>query len=321
MKALVFRDNQLSVINDRPEPQPAADEVVIDVRLAGICRTHIEITRGYMSFEGVLGHECVGVVSRAGGAAGKKWLDRRVVCEINCVCGKCDMCLTGLRNHCRQRTVIGISGRDGAFADYIVVPQRNCHRVPETMSDEEAVFVEPLAAAIQVVKQVPVDSRMKVTVLGDGRLGLLVGQVLQSVGCSPRLVGKHPKKMAFAEKRSIRVVPLEDLKPANTDDLVVDCTGSPKGLETAMQLVRPRGIIMLKSTCAAGEPLNLSPLVINEVHLIGSRCGPFLEAIEMLAKKEVNVSGLISRRFKFDRSLDAIRAAGDHDSLKILLAM
>jgi len=320
MRAVVL-DGKVKFSRTHPAPKldsAQGGECLVRVLAAGICATDLELIKGYLGFRGIIGHEFVGRVEQA---ADPRLVGARVVCEINCVCGKCDMCQSGLRNHCRNRTVIGISGRDGAFADLVAVPQRNCHRLPDSIGDEEAVLIEPLAAALQVIKQVPIDPRMKVTVLGDGRLGLLVAQVLQSAGCKPRLVGKHAAKLAFADKRSIRTVLADELAPDSSDDLVVECTGRPGGLEAAMHLVRPRGIIVLKSTHEGAAPLNLAPLVINEVQLIGSRCGPFPDAIDLLARREVDVAGLISRRFKLDKALDALEAAGKPDNLKVLLTM
>lgn len=319
MRAVVLDDNgKVRLARNHPVPQLAPDECVIRVQTAGVCSTDLELVKGYMGFRGVIGHEFVGCVEQS---ADPQWVGARVVAEINCVCGQCDMCASGLRNHCRNRTVIGIAGRDGAFADRIAVPLRNCHRVPDSISDDEAVFIEPLAAALQVIAQVPVEPKTKVSVLGDGRLGLLVAQVLQARGCSPRLIGRHPRKLVFADKRSIPTVLADQVNPARADDLVVECTGKPAGLEMALRLVRPRGVIVLKSTYAAGEPVNLAPLVVDEVQLIGSRCGPFAEAIGVLARKEVDVLGLVSRRFKLDKAIDALAAAAKPENIKVLMTM
>lgn len=321
MRAVVLDDDhkdKVRLVRAHPAPKPAAGECLVRVLAAGVCSTDLELVKGYMGFCGVIGHEFVGRVEHA---TNGKLAGARVVCEINCVCGKCDMCQSGLRNHCRSRSVIGISGRDGCFADLIAVPERNCYRVPDSVGDEEAVFVEPLAAALQVVKQVPMDPRMKVTVIGDGRLGLLVAQVLQSVGCSPTLVGRHAGKLALADKRSIRTVLADELHPERNQDLVVECSGKSAGLATAMQLVRPRGIIVLKSTYAEAEAVNMAPLVIDEIQVIGSRCGPFSDALDLLARKEVDVTGLITRRFKLDKALDALDAARKPENVKVLLTM
>jgi threonine dehydrogenase-like Zn-dependent dehydrogenase len=317
MRALVLgSDRKVKLTQGHPKPTPGEKECLVRVTHAGVCSTDLELIRGYMDFAGVLGHEFVGVVEQS---PDTRQIGRRVVCEINCVCGKCDMCLSGLRNHCRSRTVIGIDGRDGAFADYIAVPVRNCHPLPDSISDEAAVFVEPIAAAVQVIRQVPIDTRMKVTVLGDGRLGQLVAQVLQTTGCGPCLVGKHSTKLAIADRLDIRTELLGDAAADKRDDLVVDCTGSSNGFETAMRMVRPRGIIVLKSTHAGAEPINLAPLVVDEVQLIGSRCGPFGEAIDLLARGQVDVTGLISRRFNFDKAEEGLEAAAN--AIKVIFTM
>ena len=297
------------------EPQPGKGEVLIAVHLAGICATDLEITRGYMDFEGVLGHEFVGTV-----ISGSRHLKgKRVVSEINCVCGKCPLCQSGLSTHCKNRTVVGIAGRDGCFAESIAVPENNLHEVPDTLSDDEAVFVEPVAAAIQITKQVPVEPRMQVAVLGSGRLGLLVAQVLRTTGCRLELVGRNPDSLLVGEKKGIQSTPVGELVPRADRDLVVECTGGPQGLELAMRLVRPRGTILLKSTYARGQPINLAPLVINEIELRGSRCGPFPEAIKMLARKQIDVLTMISKRFPLDCGPEALQAAADPRYIKVLL--
>lgn len=314
MRAVTFTD-QLALRSDYPDPRPGAGEAVVQVSLAGICRTDLEIVRGYMDFHGVPGHEFVGRV--VSGPA--KWKNRRVVAEINCVCGSCDMCQSGLRNHCRNRAVLGIAGRDGAFADRVAVPVRNLHAVPDGVSDEAAVFVEPLAAAFQLVRQIRFDAAQKVVVLGDGRLGQLVGRVLVRRCPSLVLVGRHAEKLDLAERAHIHAVPVGDFVPARQADVVIDATGTAEGFELACRTVRPRGTIALKSTFAGRQPLNLSSLVVDEVTLIGSRCGPFADAIGALARGEVDVSHLISRRVPLDRAVEAFALAAQPDVLKVLL--
>ncbi|MBN2584114.1 MAG: alcohol dehydrogenase catalytic domain-containing protein [Planctomycetes bacterium] len=319
MKALIFRDRRLAVVDDYPDPQPTPDEVVIDVTLAGICRTDIEVTRGYMDFEGVLGHECVGVVSRAGGAAGKKWQGRRVACEINCVCGKCDMCLAGLKTHCRRRTAIGIEGRDGCFAQRIAVPAANLHAVPPNVPDEVAVFAEPLAAAFQIIQQIRPSPRDTAVVIGDGRLGQLTAQVLASRGLRPMVVGKSRDKLRRLERLGIGVLHADEARPRGETHLVVEASGSIDGFRMAMDFVRPRGTIVLKSTLAGGEPLNLSSIVVNEVTVLGSRCGPLNEALAALANGSVTTEGMISATFPLADGVKAMETAMQPESLKVLL--
>jgi threonine dehydrogenase-like Zn-dependent dehydrogenase len=317
MRALVF-DQSLSLDPRRAEPAPADGDTLIKVRQAGICATDLEITKGYMSYRGVLGHEFVGEVISS---PDRNLVGQRVVGEINIVCGRCDMCMSGLSNHCRARTVLGILNHDGAFAEYLRLPAVNLHVVPGNVEDDQAVFVEPLAAAFQVLKQIKLDGRKWVTVLGDGRLGLLVAQVLRNAGCPVRVIGKHPEKLALCEKWSIRHRPLSEIQPRHDQDVVVDCTGSAAGFEFAMQMVRPRGTIVLKSTVAAGKALNLAPIVIDEINVIGSRCGPFREALRALTEKSVDVTSLIPRRMKLDQGVEAMSLAARPGVLKVLLTM
>lgn len=315
MKALVF-DQSLRFDARHPEPPLELGDTLIKVHQAGVCSTDVEITRGYMQYKGVLGHEFVGLVESS---PSKDLVGRRVVGEINCACGRCDMCLSGLSNHCRNRTVLGIVNHDGAFAERVRLPSHNLHIVPDTVDDDSAVFVEPLAAAFQVLKQIRVEPRTWVTVLGDGRLGLLVAQVLRNTGCPVRVVGKHPEKLALCEKWQIRSRLLADIAPRHDQDIVVDCTGSAAGFELAMQIVRPRGTVVLKSTVAEGKPLNLAPVVVDELTIIGSRCGPFREAIAALADKSIDVVSLISRRMKLEQGVDALSVAQRNDVLKVIL--
>ncbi len=315
MRAVVF-DKTLRFEEHYPEPRVEPGEAKVRVHLAGICATDLHIMRGYMSFTGVPGHEMVGTVVEGSPA----WTGKRVVCEINCACGTCSLCQSGLAKHCPNRTVMGILGRDGCFADFVAVPEHNLHEVPKSVSDEEAVFVEPLAAAYQVLARCPVDRRMTVSVVGSGRLGILVAQVLAATGCRLTVVGRNEKKLLLCEKKGIQGLHVRDLVPRKDRDLVVECTGSPEGLKLAMQLVRPRGTIVLKSTCAESAPLDLSPLVVDEVTLVGNRCGPFPEAIHALARQAVEVRSMISRTYPPDRAVEAFAAAADPDNLKILLA-
>ena len=315
MRALTF-DQSLAFDPRRADPAPADGDTLIKVRQAGVCATDLEIVKGYMNFRGTLGHEFVGEVVSS---RDKELVDQRVVGEINCVCGRCDLCLSGLSSHCRNRKVLGILNHDGAFADFVRLPRENLHVVPKSIDDDQAVFVEPLAAAFQVLKQIKLDGRKWVTVLGDGRLGLLVAQVLRNAGCPVRVLGKHPEKMEMCQKWQIRSRPLADITPRHDQDVVVDCTGSASGFEVAMQIVRPRGTIVLKSTFASSKPLNLAPLVIDEIQVIGSRCGPFKEAIRALAEKQVDVASLISRRMKIEQGVEAMALAGKPGVIKVIL--
>jgi threonine dehydrogenase-like Zn-dependent dehydrogenase len=314
MLALCF-DGQVVLRSNYPRPVPKRGEVLIRVRKAGICATDLEVAKGYMGFRGVMGHEFVGTVV----AGSRTWRDRRVVADINCVCGRCDMCRSGLANHCRDRTVLGIDGHDGCFAEYLVAPAANLHEVPDSIGDAEAVLVEPLAAAFQIVRQVPLTASDRVVVLGDGRLGQLVVRVLKRRLGRALLVGRHAAKLEAAEKQGIETVLADDFVPAAAADVVVDATGSPSGLELAMRTVRPRGTIVLKSTFAQSGGLNLAPLVINEITVVGSRCGPFPDAIRALASGEVNVSALLSAELPLSDGPAALVAARRSENLKVLL--
>lgn len=320
MKAIVLAGGSVRLEKRYPEPVPERGEVLIRVTLAGICNTDLELARGYMSFSGVLGHEFVGVVESAEDSS---LLGKRVVGEINIACGKCEYCLDGLKNHCPNRSVLGIFGKNGAFAEYMTLPVENLHEVPASVTDEEAVFTEPLAAAFQITRQIEITSPMKVAVLGDGKLGLLIGQALQLTGARLVVIGHHAERLEILARRGIGAV----MEPATAQwgrefDVVVDATGSSAGLELAYRLVKPRGTIVLKTTVAKMDLFDLNRLVIDEVTLLGSRCGPFDAALSALAKKEVDVKPLISRKMPLREGVEAMRLASTPLlAPKILLSM
>jgi threonine dehydrogenase-like Zn-dependent dehydrogenase len=314
MRALVVKDG-VARLADEAKPVPAPGEALVKVTWAGICGTDLEILKGYAAFSGILGHEFVGtVVSGAAGLEG-----RRVVAEINCVCGRCDLCAGGLSNHCRRRTVLGIAGRAGAFAEFVAVPERNCHTVPDSVDDESAVFTEPLAAAFQIRRQVKLEPRMSVAVLGTGRLGLLVAQVLALAGCRLVAVGRNQKTLDLLDRKRIRAIRMDEIRQFNDQDVVIDCTGSPDGLADAIKLVRPRGTIVMKTTCKAPAGADLTPLVVNEITILGSRCGPFDEALDALASRKIDVASLVTRRMPLSSGPDALALAAQPDQLKVLL--
>jgi len=322
LQALVYDGKKLCYDAHYPDPVLAAGDALIRPLRMGICATDVQLVKGYMAFEGVLGHEFVGLVEKVNGSKGKPLVGKRVVGTINCYCSKCDMCKRGLREHCRNRTVLGIQGCDGCFADRFRLPVANLLEVPDSVDDDKAVFVEPLAAAYQILRQLTVEGRPFVTVLGDGRLGLLCAQVMTQLNATVRLVGKHPEKLALCEKWGVKHREVKDVGRRNDQDIVVDCTGSADGLKLAMQMVRPRGKLVLKTTVAATEykePVDLSPLVINEIQVIGSRCGPFPDALYALASGKVDVLSLISRRMKLSDGVEAIRAAKQPGVIKVLL--
>jgi threonine dehydrogenase-like Zn-dependent dehydrogenase len=310
MRALLL-DGQVAFRPDYPKPAPSGQDVLVRVLTAGVCETDLQLVRGYMGYAGVLGHEFVGV-AETGPYAG-----RRVVGEINCSCGRCTLCQRGLPTHCANRTVIGILRHDGAFADYLVVPQRNLHLVPDSLPGDIAVFTEPVAAAYQVLEQVPVTQRDCVVVLGDGRLGNLCAQVLAGATHNLLVVGKHPEKLALLAQRGITTALLRDVSGERSADIVVDCTGSDTGLPTALTFVRPRGTIVLKTTVAGVQTLAWAPFVIDEVTLVGSRCGPFDRALVALERSEVDVRPLIAERLPLERGVDALDLA--RHRLKVLL--
>ncbi len=314
MRAVVIEQGRI-LVRDEPDPVPEKGEVLVRVQTAGVCGTDLQLVHGYAEFSGIPGHEFVGTVTK--GPA--ELLGKRVVAEINCVCGRCEMCAGGLSNHCIRRTVVGISGRPGAFAEYLAVPVRNCHTIPDTVSDEDAVFTEPLAAAYQVTRQIKLEPRMNVAVVGTGRLGLLVAQVIARSGCALVAIGRNPKTLGLLDRKRIRTALVSELRQFGDCDVVVDCTGSPDGLKTALRLVRPRGTIVMKTTCAANAPVDLTPLVVNEVTLLGSRCGPFDEALGALARRDIDVGSLVTRRLPLSAAAEAFELAAQPDHIKILL--
>lgn len=317
MKAVVF-NKTLELVNNYQKPVPASSEALVKVLMAGICNTDLEIARGYQDFRGIPGHEFVGIVEEVNGQS-KELIGKRVVGEINCGCGTCDFCQKGLKNHCQQRRVLGIKGKNGALAEYLTLPVENLFVVPEQLSDEEAVFSEPLAAAFAIPEQVHIKPTDQLAVLGDGKLGLLTTMVLQHSGAELCLVGKHPEKLALAGSRQIDTILLEDLPRNICFDLVVEATGSPAGFELARAILKPRGTLVLKSTVAESKELNLSSLVVNEITLVGSRCGPFPPAIRALENKTINVKPLISSIFTADKALEAFKAAAENNTLKVLV--
>ncbi|HEY1269314.1 MAG TPA: alcohol dehydrogenase catalytic domain-containing protein [Candidatus Binatia bacterium] len=314
MRALYWNGQNLALDKNHPDPKTTGGEAVVRVRLAGICSTDLQILQGYMGFRGVPGHEFVGEVVKGPPAL----VGRRVVGEINFGCGFCESCRRGLARHCPKRRVMGILGADGSFAELVAIPARNLHPVPENISDEEAVFTEPLAAAFEILEQVEVDFTREVLVLGDGKLGLLCAQVLAVAGARVTLVGKHPEKLKLAKRAGVRTALLDDLKP-KLFDIVVEATGSTSGLEAALAAVRPRGTLVLKSTVAGEHKISLAPLVINEVTLVGSRCGVFPPALEALAQKKISVTALIEKTYPLADGVDAVARAGQRGARKILL--
>ncbi len=330
MRALVFERNTLRFEQSYRQPDLQPGEALIRVLQAGICNTDLEITRGYLAFQGVLGHEFVGIVEavhEGRGASPPTYLiAKRVVGEINAACRRSDclFCQQNMPTHCPQRTTLGILERDGAFAEYLTLPLANLHQVPDNVSDEEAVFVEPLAANFEIVQQLHVRPDAAALVLGDGKMGQLALQVLALSGCEVMMVGKHAQKLALAEKYGAQTYVLDDvqsfrLKNGRRVDLVVECSGSAQGLELALRLIRPRGTLVLKSTVSAMSTLHLAPIVIDEIRVQGSRCGPFAPALRALSQRRVDVLPLISACYSLDDGLAAFERAAQKDVLKVLV--
>jgi len=316
MRALVF-DGKLA-LRDIDKPIPEAGEALIRVTLAGICGTDREILKGYSAFRGVMGHEFVGRVVESAEPA---WIGKRVVGEINISCGECSWCLRGLGRHCPHRTVMGIVNRPGCFAEYVALPLRNLHRVPAAIPDEVAVFTEPLAAAAEILAQMRLDPGTSLVVLGDGRLGLLAAQVLKNARAQVILVGKHGWKLDLARAWGVRVLTENNRElQAASVAVVVEATGSPRGLEEALRLVEPRGTVVMKSTFHDPARFDATKLVVDEITLLGSRCGDFSAALNLLQRGQVTVQPLLSKVFPLEESLEAFEYQERTACLKVCLA-
>ena len=314
MKALRYSGGRLS-LDEMPVP---AGESLVRVSLSGICSTDIEITRGYADFEGTLGHEFVGVVERS--QRRPYLVGKRVVGEINAGCGLCELCRAGDARHCPQRTVLGIQGRDGSHAEYLTLPDENLIEVPDSITDEAAVFTEPLAAAAGICERTNIDAGMGTAVIGDGRLGLLSAFVLKLRSPDLTLIGKHRSKLALAEKRGIETVDRADAaRLGRRFDVIVEASGSASGFETALELVRPRGTIVLKSTFHGLPTWDAARVVVNEISVVGSRCGRFEPALGLLADGTVDVADMISDIVPLEDGVAAFRAASEGGVLKVLL--
>jgi threonine dehydrogenase-like Zn-dependent dehydrogenase len=316
VRALWLEDRVLRVRDDIAPPRPPQGEALVRVRLAGICNTDLELLAGYYPFRGVPGHEFVGVVEEAPGDP--TWIGKRVVGEINAVCGACPTCRAGRPRHCERRTVLGIVARDGALATHLCLPLENLHAVPEELPDERAVFTEPTAAALEIQEQLRVARDDRVVVVGVGKLGNLVAQTLAATGCDLLAVGRTPRQLDLLTARGIRTGTAESIAERQAD-LVVECTGNADGLDMARRAVRPCGTIVLKSTYHGRTEIDMAPLVVDEITLVGSRCGPFGPALESLARGTVDPSPLVEARYTLDRAEDAFERAARPGALKVLV--
>lgn len=312
VRALQFVDKKIAV-SDLSQPEVAAGEVLVRVVRAGVCNTDIEITRGYFDYSGTLGHEFVGVVEKAEDAA---MVGKRIVADINCACGRCAVCLKGGAHHCPTRTVLGIVNRNGAFADFLVVPERNLVMVPETVPDDIAVFAEPVAAALEIQEQLELAQEESVCVIGDGKLGLLIAMTLDASGFKVDLVGRHPER----RKRLGGFAGRYGTEPFESNyAVVVEATGNPDGFRLAIQLTRPQGTLVLKSTYSSGFEFNPAMIVVNEIRVQGSRCGPMDKAVALLASGKLDLRPLIDHRFSLDDGVAAMEQAMTRGTLKVLL--
>lgn len=314
MKALHFDGQKMTFLTDYDPPKPG--ETLVKINLAGICGTDIEILSGYMSYQGIPGHEFVGVIKES---QDTHLIGKRVVGEINVGCGICELCKKGLERHCPHRTVLGILRRDGAFAQYLSLPEKNLHVIPDQIRDEQAVFVEPLAAAFEIKEQINLKQESNIALVGDGRLAQLVALVLnlscQNITC----FGRHKNKLELLKNLGIKTKIGIDSDDNQKFDLVVEATGSNSGFTDSMKLIKPKGTVILKSTLASKTNLDLTSMVINEVSVIGSRCGPFRPAINALASGRISVDNLIDSTYSLEKFQDAFEQAKKPDILKVLL--
>ena len=313
MKAVWLEDNQIKLADVQQPARP--DEALIRIRMAGICSTDLELVKGYYPYTGILGHEFVGEVVSAPDAS---WVGQRVVGEINAVCGTCEACLNGRSTHCENRTVLGIADRNGVFAEYTSLPLKNLYRVPDSVPDEQAVFVEPLAAALEIQDQIKLQKTDRVLLIGAGRLGQLIAQTLALTGCDLHVVARSLRSQQLLTARGIKVIADGDVQSQKWD-VVIEATGSTDGFTLARRAVRPRGTMVLKSTYKGDMNVNISSIVVDEITVLGSRCGPFEPALRLLETREVDPSVLISDRYKLADALKAFEKAAQPGVLKVLL--
>ena len=313
MNALWLENNQIS-LRDIPQPNKS-NEALIKIRNAGICSTDLELVNGYYPYTGVLGHEFVGEVMSA---PEPEWIGQRVVGEINVVCGKCEACLKGRSTHCENRTVLGIANRDGVFAEYTTLPLENLYRVPDSVPDEMAVFTEPLAAALEIQQQIHIQPTDRVLLVGAGRLGQLIAQTLSLTGCDLHVLARHAYQQKLLTARGIRLITEGEILPRKWD-IVVEATGSPDGFNLARKAIRPRGTLVMKSTYKGDMNVNFSSIVVDEITIIGSRCGPFGPALRLMEKREVDPTILIAAQYKLGEAVKALDHAAQAGVLKVLI--
>ena len=315
MNAVWLENNRIDLRDVSPPRKP--DEALIKIRRAGICSTDLELVKGYYPYSGILGHEFVGEVVEAADAS---WIGQRVVGEINAVCNQCEQCLDGRPTHCENRTVLGIVNRDGTFAEFTQLPVTNLHRVPDSVPDEMAVFTEPLAAALEIQQQIPIQPTDRVLLVGAGRLGQLIAQTLALTGCDLRVAARHAHQQDLLRARGIRTIDEEGVQPWRWD-VVVEATGSPTGFALARKAIRPRGTLVMKSTYKGEMSVNFSSIVVDEINIVGSRCGPFAPALRLMESRQVDPTVLIAHEFKLQDELKAFERAAETGVLKVLVEM
>lgn len=320
MKALVY-DNELKLDKNYPNPTVKDDEVLIKTSMVGICNTDYEITQGYMGYKGVIGHEFVGVVCEVGKNVDKNLLNKRVVGEINCACNDCSWCHQGLQRHCPNRSTLGIWQKDGCFSEYFTLPKENVIEISDNIDDTTATFTEPLAAAYEILEQVHIKPDAKVAILGDGKLGLCISLVFSALNIDYIHIGKHEEKLAISKNLGAKTMLLSEIKEEDKKsfDVVVEATGSTGGFETSASLVKPRGTLVLKSTIVAREGLNLASIVVDEVNIVGSRCGQFRPILRLLEKGKIDVKPLVSAVYGVDEFEKAFEENSKRGSLKVLV--
>ena len=320
MKALIF-DNELKLDNNYPIPEIKDNEVLIKTTMVGICNTDFEITKGYMGYTGVLGHEFVGIVEKTGKNVDSNLIGKRVVGEINCACNNCEYCAKGLQRHCPNRQTLGIWQKDGCFSEYFTLPKENIIPISDNVDDITATFTEPLAAAYEILEQVHIKPDSKVAILGDGKLGLCISLVFSALNIDFIHIGKHEEKLEITKNLGSKTMLLNELKEEHRKsfDFVIEATGSTGGFETSASLVKPRGTLILKSTIVAREGLNLASIVVDEINIVGSRCGQFKPILRILEQKKIDVTPLVSGIYNVDDFESAFEKNAQKGTLKVLV--
>ncbi len=320
MKALVY-DEKLKLVDNYPKPVLSDEEVLIRTVMVGICNTDFEITKGYMGYKGVLGHEFVGIIVEVGKNVNKDIVGKRVVGEINCACEECSWCHNGLQRHCPNRSTLGIYKKDGCFSEYFTLPYKNVFVISDNIDDITATFTEPLAAAYEILEQVHIKPDSKVALLGDGKLGLCISLVFKALNIDFVHIGKHENKLKISKDLGVKTKLLSELteKDRKAFDIVIEATGSTGGFETSVSLVKPRGVLVLKSTITAKEGLNLASIVVDEINIVGSRCGKFVPILRLLEDGKIDVKPLVEKVYNIEDFIEAFDNNSKKDTLKVLV--